>query len=430
MKKQRIIGAVLSVCMILCLAACGSNPAKSPKTEAQQPTSSSAPTEKPNDQKPEEIRLLTLEKTLHTNFEWADDFDKALVRSEYSCVTLGQEEAKTFPEMAEIFIQTATMTENAMTEEFENLVTLAGEKLAQGREDFETCVSTLDVQVRRADSAVISLLSDSYSHYGQIENFRAFHGSNYDPKTGEALTLDDVVKAINNDLAQAVKEELASRLRTEEFFSESAVEDYFANTPYDGFSWTMDYNGLTFYFSKGDLCDDMLTATVSFAKHPELFVEKYMVAPTQYTVELAMDLPLYTELDGDGALDELSVSGWYNEIRNAYEDYGVYRESADYYEERFVHDYHPYYVKTESGHYLYLFCEDFQEGWRTMELVVFNLTEDGRVIKTGERSLSPSWLADNRFIVPTDPNRLVLDDQAQGTEKQSFSVGNDGLPTN
>ena len=61
-----------------------------------------------------------------------------------------------------------------------------------------------------------------------------------------------------------------------------------------------------------------------------------------------------------------------------------------------------------------------------MELAVFRLNADGSVTKTGEMNVSPSWLADNKFIVPTDPGCLILDDPDNGTA--AFTVGNDGMP--
>ena len=77
---------------------------------------------------------------------------------------------------------------------------------------------------------------------------------------------------------------------------------------------------------------------------------------------------------------------------------------------------------------MYLFCEDVEEDWREMRLVVFSLNADGSVTKTGEMNVSPSWLADNKFIVPTDPGKLILDDGDNGTKKVVFAVGNNGMP--
>lgn len=437
---KQIICILLSVCMLLCLAACNQRTEKPQETESTvttqepSPTETEPTTEAEEDQKDDHsdaIRPLNLEKALHTYYEWDDDYVQALVRSEHSTVTLSQEDAQVFPEMAEVLSQIATMQKNSMEDEFDNLVSLAGDELNTNKDGFETYTSILDVQVRRADPAVISLLSDSYSNYGGIRHFRAFHGSNYDPQTGKELALNDVIKSVNNDLAEAVEKELTGHMWTGEFHSEYAVEDYFANMPYDGFNWTLDYTGVTFYFAPGDLCDEgAMTATVSFAEYPEFFVEKYMAVPAEYTVELPLNISFFTELDTDGALEEISLSGRYDEERNHYTDYGIYTDTdAQYYgEECYVYDFHPYYVKAAGGNYLYLFCEDFDEGVRQMKLVAFSLNVDGSVTKAGEMNVSPSWLADNRFTVPTDPGRLLLDDSDNGTEKAIFTVGNDGMP--
>ena len=432
---RRILWVLLSVCILLCAAACGKAPAQPTTLEAEptrdprQPTESQFTTETTGIQA-DPIRLLALEKSLYSYFEWADDFDQALVRSEHSCITLGQEDAEAFPEMAEVLRQKAAMQENAMLDEYDNLVSFAREELASNRDSFETKVSTLDVRVRRADSLVISLLTDSYSHYGQIENCRVFHGSNYDTQSGRELLLRDVAE-VSDHLAKAVETELTTSVWAGDFYSETAVADYFANTPDDGFRWTMDYFGVTFYFSAGELSDDgMLTATVSFAEYPELFNEKYLAAPTEYAVEVPLDISIFAQLDTDDPLEAISISGWYNGERNRYMDYGIYTDTdGQYYEEEcFESGLHPYYVKTADGNYVYLFCEDFQEGWRSMRLVVFSLNADGSVAKIGEKNVSPSWLADNRFVVPTDPKGFLLDDADHGEEKAVFAVVSNGMP--
>ena len=431
---KRILCILLSVCLLLCLGACAQNDEEprgtkpSSPTEGQKPTEPQPTTEEPTEPEPTEpeptepvivdepdpVRVLTMEKALHTYYEWEDDLIQALVRSEHSCVTLGQEDAARYPQMAQVLSQIAAMQENAMLDEFDNLVSTAREALSVNREGFETYVSTLDVQVRRADSLVISLLSDSYSDYGQIENYRVFHGSNYDTETGRELMLNEVVD-ISNDLALAVQAELTGHMWAGEFNSESAVEDYFANTPYDSFSWTLDYTGVTFYFAPGELCDGgAMTATVSFAQYPELFAEKYLEAPARYTVELPLDISFFAQWDADEELDALSISGWYDPERNSYLDYGVYSAAGYYYEECYAYAFHPYYVNAETGHYLYLFCEEFDAGMRQMRLVILSLNSDGSVSKAGEKNVSPAWLSDNRFLVPTDPDCFVFDEPDDG----------------
>ena len=69
--------------MLLCLAACGETTGQPPETESMDTT------ENQDRDHSHEIRLLTSEKTLHTYYEWEDDYNRTLVRSEHSCMTLG-----------------------------------------------------------------------------------------------------------------------------------------------------------------------------------------------------------------------------------------------------------------------------------------------------------------------------------------------------
>jgi len=397
---KKILCILLSVCMLLCMTACNSNDSQSGAV------GESVSSESQKGDADDIFILSDLEKSLHSYYEWVDDLPQALVRSEHSCVTLGKKDAESYPEMAEMLRQIATMQENAMLDEFDNLVSIANDELQSDREGFKTYVSTLDVLVRRADSTVISLLSDSYSDFGQIENYRAMHGSNFDTKSGRELALNDIIKNVNNDLAEAVQSELTNHILPGEFHYEGVVEDYFANTPYDGFSWTVDYNGVTFYFAPGELCDGgVMTATVPFTEYPELFYEKYMSVPEEYTVELPLDISFFTNLEKEGALEEISVSGWYNDEQNHYMDYGVYSNTdGNYYsEECYVYDLHPYYVKSDAGNYVYILCEDFDEGVRNMHVAVLSLNSDGSITKTDEMNVRSSFITDNVFKIPTDP---------------------------
>ena len=332
-----------------------------------------------------DARTLSLQKQLYSLYDWDDD--ALLVQSEFSHVTLWQNDAAKYPKLAEALNQTANMVKRSMEDEYDNLCATAREELPWAG---ETSVSTLGIQVRRADSVVLSLLSDSYSDYGWIEDFRGMHGTNYDAQTGLELALNDVVD-VNNDLADAVANELNSHQWAGDFDYRDAVQAYFANTPYDGFSWTLDYNGVTFYFADGDLEEPgngEKTATVSFTQYPELFNEKYMAVPAAYMVELPLDSSFFTDLDGDGDLEELNITGYFDSDVGMYTKFGIYADAdgSYHYEDCFASGFIPYYVKTAEGHhhYLYLFCEQ-DEGSGSipmMLLVVFDVS-GGRLTRVG-----------------------------------------------
>ena len=182
MRWKRVVSLLLAACMLLCLCACGGSNAETPATQSpQQSAKPSTPTsevpEPPQTENPGaetlppanhgDARTLSLQKQLYSLYDWDDD--ALLVQSEFSHVTLWQNDAAKYPKLAEALNQTANMVKRSMEDEYDNLCATAREELPWAG---ETSVSTLGIQVRRADSVVLSLLSDSYSDYGWIEDFR------------------------------------------------------------------------------------------------------------------------------------------------------------------------------------------------------------------------------------------------------------------
>ena len=433
LRWKRAAALLLSMCMLLCLCACGG------QTGSESPDPQNTPQDTPDpsgtpDTSPTvhgDARTLSLQKHLYSLYDWDDD--ALLVQSEYSHVTLWQEDAAKYPELAEMLDQTANMVKRSMGDEYDNLCASAREELPWAG---ETSVSTLDIQVRRADSVVLSLLSDSYSDYGWIEDFRRMHGTNYDARTGQELAINDVVD-VNNDLADAVANELNSHQWAGDFDYRDAVQEYFANTPYDSFSWTLDYNGVTFYFADGDLTEPgngWQTATVSFAEYPQLFEEKYMAVPSAYMVELPLDSSFFTDLDGDGDLEELNITGYFDSDVGMYTKFGIYADAdgSYHYEDCFASGFIPYYVKTAEGHhhYLYLFCEqDEGSGPIPMMLLVVFDVSGGRLTRVGEMNAAPGYIPDGIYRVPTDPEDFYLDDfDSMAQDMMAYAVGPMGLP--
>lgn len=462
MKKWKSAAALLlAMGMLLSLCACGSgdNGASGklpdsnvpPKDDVQTPASSdTTPPTPPDTSAPVEtapsgtdaeppappadagdVDVLSVQKQSSGLYDWDDT--SLLVRSEFSGVMLWNEDAAEYSQLAESLEQTARMANRSMEEEFDNFCVSAREDLPWTEGTQETWVSTLDVQVRRADSVSVSLLSDSYSDYGWIEDFRGMHGTTYDTQTGEMLALDDVVE-VNNELAQAVLKELNSHMWAGDFYADDTVEAYFANTPHEDISWTLDYNGVTFYFADGELAEagnGRQTATVSFVEYPQLFNDKYMAVPEAYMVELPMDSSFFTDLDGDGDLEELNVTGWFNSDVGLYGSFGIYTDTDGHYhyEECYADDFCPYYVKTaEGGHYLYLFCQQNEGAFPTFALMVYDVS-GGKLTSVGEKNVGPGYIPSDLHLIPTDPEALYLDDfDSMAQNMMLFAVGADGMP--
>ena len=409
--------------------------------EAPTPIETSEVTAPVETQMPEEpvkevAQTLTLSKFFVQQWEWDDEVLLAL--SEYNTVTLLGDDTQKFPALAETLEQRKNMAVRSMGDEFDNLLAFAKEERTfLSADSFVTKSSTLDVQIRRADSVAVSYLSDSFLVFGNI-NDRYLNGTTYDTATGEPLMITDVIKDMSQ-IPAIVKKELTSHTWTGDFISETAVEDYFRDTPEDGIRWTLDYNGVTFYFMNGDLANlgnGCLATTVSFAKYPELFNKKHMTVPESYIVELPLKHPFYTDLDGDGNPEELEVTPVLHESGLLYEAFDIYTDTdAQYYHAEFSADnvhrtggYHPYYIKTADGrHYLYVFAEGSELASNDMELRVIDITGGG-FKEVGDMHIAPGYIPVDCSYALTDPDNMMLENFELMEETTAYRVGDDGMP--
>ena len=449
MGRKRAAALFLAVCMLLGLCACGSQsggegkipapkptqqPAETPAASAPVSTEEPAGTDTPGGEVPSGgLRTLSLQKQYWGLYD--REGDRLLVRCERSAVTLWPEDAAKYPELAAALEQTANMIRRGMEDEYSDLCASLREDLPWTGEAAETWVSTVDAQVRRADSVVLSLLWDTRSDYGRIENFRGMHGTSYDVRTGRVLALNEVVD-VCNDLANAVSRELDRHQWAGDLDYREAVQNYFANTPYDSVSWTLDYSGVTFWFADGELEEPgggILTATVSFAEYPGLFAEEYMAVPEAYAVELPLDSSFFADLDGDGDLEELNVTAVYDGAAGIYSQFGIYAEADGryHYEECLAGGFMPYYVKTAEGdHCLYLFREQGEGAGPIpgMLLAVFDVS-GGSLVRVGEMNAAPGCISPGIYRVPTDPENFYLDDfDSAAQDMTPFAVGETGMP--
>lgn len=395
-KLKRIIGILLFLCFIVAFTSCGE--------DSPQEVTTNETTQTAENEIIEEITVLSLNKEYISHYEWYEDHPTMLVRSEYTDVTLDKSMEKKYPLLAKALTETSMMRKRAMEEEKDNFIVTATEEFLNDSEAFSTYVSTLDVQVRRADSVAVSIVEDYNS-----ETDRAFNCLNYDTESGKLLALSDVVTDIAK-LPAIVEKEVTSRIFQGDSDVETAIPDYFKNTPEEDITWVLEYNGITFYFEPGAVAPTnfgIQIATVTFAEHPDLFKEKYTAVPDAYVVSLPLSSPFFTDITGDKRADELTVSGNYDPDGRYYYTLGINSENSNYEVDWFSYDLNPYYIKTAIGDsFLYVFSEESETEDRQMILCVFSL-KNGEIKQISETNTDVLYKGNNVFIVPTDPDMLI-----------------------
>lgn len=385
--------------------------------------SDGAETEGTEDGNTEEITVLSLDKEYVSHYEWYEDYPKMLVRSEYSSVVLDESSAEEYSALAKALEETSAMRKRAMEDEKDNLLSFATEDFMNDGEAFSTCVSTLDVKVRRADSVAVSVLED-YNSGGD----RGLNGINYDAESGKELTLSDVVKDTSK-IAVLVEAELMKRTGDEYSEGDSAVFDYLNGALPDGVCFTLEYNGITFWFEAGEIAPTNLgiqTVTLTFGEHPDLFVEKYTAVPDAYVVALPMTAWNFTDLTGDSAAEGIFLTGEGDAESGTYVSIDVNTDTSYYSEKWDSCGFDPYYVKTaDSGSYLYVFGLKDQEEDRESTLAVFTL-KNGEVKLLNRSEIGLLGKGEGSFALPTDPDGLLLD-AYDGKTDAVFSADENGI---
>lgn len=417
-KFKKIIGILITLCFVVAFTSCGE---KSPQEITQNETTQTAETETS-----EEITVLLLNKEYISHYERYEDYPEMLVRSEYSDVTLDKSMEKKYPLLAKALTETSVMRKRTMEEEKDNFIVTATEEFLSDSEAFSTYISMLDVLVRRADSVAVSIVEDYNS-----ETDRAFNCLNYDTESGKTLTLSDVVTDIEK-LPAIVEKEVTSRIFQGDSDVETAIPEYFKNTPEEDITWVLEYNGITFYFEPGAVAPTNFgtqTATVAFEEYPDLFKEKYTAVPNAYMVGMPLSVPFFTDITGDKRADELTVSGNYDHDGRYYYTLGIKSESSSYEVDWFAYALNPYYVKTADGDsFLYVFSEESEAENRQTTLCVFSL-ENGEIKPVSETDMGLLYRGNNVFALPTDPDNLLLCDSDDNYSDKHFYVNRNGIPT-
>lgn len=229
-----------------------------------------------------------------------------------------------------------------------------------------------------------------------------------------------------------VEAELFSTVGADIFYSDTIIEEYFKEYGADGTHWTLEYNGVTVYFGEGEIAGSgfgAINLTIEFAEYPELFNDKYTAVPEAYIVGLPMKSNFYTDLDGDGSSDELTIADSYEG------EFGVDRtlslristSETDYTEKLMANDCEAYYVKTaDDKNYLYVLMELEAQ----TELYTFHITDTG-INKVGTQTIAPHY-SDQTVSVLTDPDNMHFDifgkADIEPVGDDFFTVGYDGMP--
>jgi len=263
--------------------------------------------------------------------EWSQSetgmWDESVIKlcsTSWQTNTLGKESKEEYPELGERLDEINEANQVTFQSFMEQQAPMAQEHYTDVPEYFNEYSSNSSYSVQRADSLVLSIREDGNEYTGGAHGMYGIWGINYEPSTGEELKLSDVctkVEELPALLSEKIIADYADEYETFESL-QGILEEY---KPED-YNWTMNYQGITFYFSPYEIASYAMGAmkvTLWFDENPELFNEKFFEKPsTGYVMELPLNHEVDIDLDG-GKKDKLTVSTYYKTQED--EEYDVRR---------------------------------------------------------------------------------------------------------
>lgn len=407
----RMFAVVLVLCSLVLTAGCSEDPGiTQPSTNGTTPVTTAPAQSTTLPQEDPQAQPITVQTADRYISEMTEDYI-ALGSVEWQNMHLPPEQASAYPKLAEAFAQWNTQEDLNAEEQLENMLPDAKDAAAQQGHDFNGYAYTAQCWVQRADSNLVSIRSTFDTYTGGVRPFYGSYGVNIDPETGAQLTLSQVLtdwEQLPALLTQALQ------VKYPDIPAEAleSIEQSLQGYSEEAYTWTVNYQGITFYFAPSELLSSALgelIVTLGFADRPDLFVGKYTAAPAQgYAIRLN---PLDTsdvDLDpADGKWDRLTVYATENGLT-------VECNDATYRDDEFFAYYTDSYLVTPDGKSFYLYLDSAAENdFRTLRVFdlsgsapqcIATLSGDGFTGEYTEHEGSELWVR----TVFNDPSEYVL----------------------
>lgn len=396
MKKRWKKNAMLIsfVIMMMFLAACND------KTDTKE-----------NVEKNAELQTIQIFSAKGRIEEWDEQTGKNMVNMTYPYLSLYTNGAKQYPKLQETLIELSEKKKKANLENFESMKETAYEIYTESPESLPVPYQIYkDASIRRADSQVVSILFCSMMYGGGVHGHYFYWGENYDSQTGELLTLSDVVTD-KTLLADMVQEQL------DKFYSDTAFFDYMDLEKLiqeeKEISWTIDYNGLTVYFSPYVIAASVTIpqiVTLSPEEYPELIKEEYLCGVSSYCMELEKYTPFYSDITGDGIADAIQCNIWdYTESGDVTI---CINEEVAYSEEFAKYDSKITLVHLENN--LYVLCVELEKENHTYETIFYKLDKNIEKIGSVDTSVHQTKFQTGElaktYCITTNPSEIYVND--------------------
>lgn len=289
--------------------------------------------------------------------------EQAYMQGHYATIHLHDTEYPALTDAINTFNAAHSQTTQSYLDELE---TFAVSDFAEYGEDsfWGPYVFENDMYLRRADNQVLSVMTHNYEYAGGAHGGRYFGAYNFEVQTGKEILLEDVI-VDKSRLAQALATELTEKYweleYTEDYWLE-LLEGYVSDEPMEfkpEFTWTVDYDGVTFYFGNYELVAYAMgtqEVTLHYSEYPHLFNSRYFDSVEKNYVKnlTAEQWNAGEDLDADGQTDMISVTTEYDADYYSIESYTINVNNHSYTFDTHAFELETYLVKSGEENYLYV----------------------------------------------------------------------------
>ena len=297
MKIKKLLCVFLVICIVGAISGCFN------KTQPQTQTQIPNPTSKKTNS--EDVCIFTDvmigDRSLE---EWHEN--NVITRVTWQKLKLSESESKKYPDLSAQFDKhnEESLTQaKALMYEFSPLAKeMSGDKYNPA-----CCEADAKFYLQRADNHIVSLLENVTKYTGGVHPDYFVKGNNYITASGEKAKLTDVLTD-TKELPSILEKKITEKYSYVTFHE---LEDTFSKYKEEEFTWTIDYQGITFWFSPYEIAAytvGTLSAKIWFDEFPDLFNKKYTTAPENYVMSLPVGLGVDFDLVKDDGVKDLVYS--------------------------------------------------------------------------------------------------------------------------
>ncbi|MBQ7833340.1 MAG: DUF4163 domain-containing protein [Lachnospiraceae bacterium] len=214
------------------------------------------------------------------------------------------------------------------------------------------------MEVKRADATAVSILEKGYLYQGGAHGSDGYGCFNVETKTGNKIALNDVVTDVNA-LPDIIANELLEVYPDITYWTPTLAETFEAYIePEITLNWTLDYNGVTFYFGSyevGSYADGRQQVTVLYSEYPSIFNSYYFDGVTDdYVIPASAWGSLDVDVDADGDADHITTVENYTDPASGFSSFTIYINGQEYTQEALGWVLDSYYVRANGKSYLYV----------------------------------------------------------------------------